>query len=107
MAPQSLALFRSTNCWPVVGGYIFVVVPVPSSMLHPVRNAVEARAIRDEMIIFFMCDSSFLVEQFGFFRLVFLLRNDAGIPGLLQIQQLLADGRRNRLLHNRRMWVVV
>lgn len=44
-------------------------------------------------------------EEFGSLLLIFLVRNRAGFPGLLQINQLLANRRGNHLLANDGMLV--
>ena len=59
MAPESLAFFRSINCWPVVGITFEVFGLLPTDQEHPVKKAM-AEAIatvktKDFFMMLFVC----------------------------------------------------
>src|SRR5581483_3300967 len=66
MAPESLALCKSTNCWPVVGCWpSFFVVPPPSwKARHPESKVVIERPTRRGKNRFFTGISMF--DQFSY-----------------------------------------
>ena len=54
MAPASRALFRSINCWPVVGFMVAFLGPPPTSQAHPASKATAETTINTRTSSLFM-----------------------------------------------------